>query len=513
MAPEVIIVSHMRPFALTLLVALLALPAAGAQAQPPDATPGYYFMLGRHLESAGKIDEAIAAHQRAIALAPDSAELRAELAGLYARQDRAREALDTAEDALKRDPDNREANRVIGSVYAALSEQKKAFRPGDDPSQYASKALAALTRARREGVFDVSLELMLGRLQLQAGNMAEAVTSLRRVVDDQPGYPEAAMMLAAAQSGMNDDAAAILTLEVAVGMNPTFLRGQMRLAELYEEARRYKDAAAAYEAAQAALGSRADLTAQRASALLNAGEPASARDVLRKALGAKPNGADSSLLYLLGQAQRQLKDTAGAAATAQKLATAFPNDPRTLYLRAQLLVDGGQAKEALAAFEALLKIAPENGSVVYQYADLLEKNGRPKDAERVLRDLLQRDPLDANALNSLGYMLAERGERLDEAIDLVQRALKVEPGNPSYLDSLGWAYFRQGKLDLAEPPLAEAAAKAPTSSAIQDHLGDLRMKQQRFADAASAWERALKGDGQAIDRPAIEKKLREARAR
>lgn len=134
MAPEVIIVSHMRPFALTLLVALLALPAAGAQAQPPDATPGYYFMLGRHLESAGKIDEAIAAHQRAIALAPDSAELRAELAGLYARQDRAREALDTAEDALKRDPDNREANRVIGSVYAALSEQKKAFRPGDDPS-------------------------------------------------------------------------------------------------------------------------------------------------------------------------------------------------------------------------------------------------------------------------------------------------------------------------------------------------------------------------------------------
>jgi tetratricopeptide (TPR) repeat protein len=103
--------------------------------------------------------------------------------------------------------------------------------------------------------------------------------------------------------------------------------------------------------------------------------------------------------------------------------------------------------------------------------------------------------------------------RLDEAVDLVQRALKVEPGNPSFLDSLGWAYFRQGRFDLADPPLAEAASKSPSSSAIQDHLGDLRMKQQRYAEAIAAWERALSGDGSAIDRRVVEKKLREARAR
>ena len=201
MAPEVIIVSHMRPFVLAALLVGLAVPGIGAQAQTRDADAGYYFMLGRHLESTGKVEDAIAAHQRAIALAPDSAELRAELAGLYARQNRAREALDTAEEALKRDPQNREANRIIGSVYAALSEQKKPFRPGDDPSQYAAKAIAALSQARRDGVFDVNLDLMLGRLQLQAGTFTEAIASLRRVVDDQPGYPEAAMMLAAAESG------------------------------------------------------------------------------------------------------------------------------------------------------------------------------------------------------------------------------------------------------------------------------------------------------------------------
>jgi tetratricopeptide (TPR) repeat protein len=93
------------------------------------------------------------------------------------------------------------------------------------------------------------------------------------------------------------------------------------------------------------------------------------------------------------------------------------------------------------------------------------------------------------------------------------RALAVEPANPSYLDSLGWAYFQQGRLDLAEQPLAKAAADLPRSSAVQDHLGDLRFRQERFADAAAAWQRALDGDGEGIDRARIERKLREVRER
>ena len=104
-------------------------------------------------------------------------------------------------------------------------------------------------------------------------------------------------------------------------------------------------------------------------------------------------------------------------------------------------------------------------------------------------------------------------DRLDEAVSLLQRALKIEPGNPSYLDSLGWAYFQQGRLDLADAPLTEAADKLKDNSVVQDHLGDLRFKQRRFADAAVAWERALGGDGQSIDKAKIESKIREARGR
>ena len=129
------------------------------------------------------------------------------------------------------------------------------------------------------------------------------------------------------------------------------------------------------------------------------------------------------------------------------------------------------------------------------------------------RDSASGSAEDATALNYLGYMLAERGQRLDEAVALVQRALKLEPGNPSFLDSLGWAYYQQGKFDLADPPLTEAASKLPNNSVIQDHLGDLRFKQRRFSDATAAWQRALNGDGESIDRPAIEKKIIDAKAR
>jgi len=505
----------MRP--ILAVCVLIPIGVAGASAQPaasaaqPDAPAAYYFMLGRHLEDADKIDDAIAAHKKAIELEPKSAELRAELAALYARQDRGRDALQTAEAALQLDSSNREANRVLGSVYAALSEQRRPFRPGEDPAQYPAKAIAALEKSRRESGFDINLELMLGRLYIKTREYDKAIGSLRRVVDDQPGYVEGAMLLSAAQEASGQLPEAIQTLEGAVEYNPTSSRALVHLGELYDQQRHYQDAADAYARAGAA-NARVDVTARRAAALINAGKAADARKILEDSV-AKKTPPDAAVLYMLSQAQRQLKDLDAATATAERLKAAYPEDTRAAYLSAQLLQDRGRTAEAITAFQDLIKRAPQDGALVYEYAGLLDKAGRLPDAERALRDLLSKDPLDANALNSLGYMLADHGLRLDEAVDLVQRALKVDPGNPSFLDSLGWAYFQQGKIDLADAPLTQAAERLPASSTVQDHLGELRFKQQRFADAVAAWEKSLAGDGESIDRTKVEKKVRDARAR
>ena len=480
----------MRFTLLVLLLALALAPAIWASPQTPpqkpaastpagEETAAYYFLLGRHLEGQGRIDDAIAAHKRAIALQPDSSELHAELSGLYARQDRAVESLQMAEAALALDPDNQEANRILGSIYAAYTGQRQPLRPGDDPTQYAAKGIAALEKARRPNLSDIGLELTLGRLYVQTGAFDKAVPLLQRVVADQPGYAEGAFLLAGALEGAGRPDDAVRTLRSALEQNPTFYRGQLRLAELLERQREWDAAAAAYARAQD-LNPRAALGPRRAAALLNGGKAAEARELLQRSLAAAKPGAENPLeLYLLAEAQRSLKELDAAEATAKKLLAKNPEDARGLQVMSLILQDKGDLGGA----------------------------------ERVLRDILAKDPLDANALNSLGYMFADRGERLDEAVSLLERALKIEPGNPSYLDSLGWAYFQQGRFDLADEPLTTAAAQLKDSSVVQDHLGDLRFRQQRFADAAAAWERALAGDGQSIDRSKIEKKLRDVRDR
>jgi tetratricopeptide (TPR) repeat protein len=507
-----------RVLPFVLAVAVVPLPLAAAPQASARATPHaeagenayYLFMLARHLESAGKADEAIATLHRALKLEPKSAEIRAEIATIYARQNKAAEALDMAEDALKMDPANREANRLVGSIYSALADQKRPLRPGDDPATYLPRAIAALEKARHPTQMDPGLDFALGRLYVRAGRHEDAIAPLLRVFEQQPEYSEGGMLLAAAQEETGQIGQAITTLETTVKQNPKFFRAHVRLIELYERERRWKDAAAAYALAQE-INPGADLTGGRAAALINGGAPQEAEAVLEAAI-AKAKAPDASLLYLLAEAQRQSKDFDAAAATARRLRDTFPDDVRGIVIAAQLDLAQGRRADALAGFADLVKRVPNEPSFAYQYAQLLEEDGRIDEAERVLRGVLKEDPKDANALNALGYMFAERGERLDEAVELLQQALKIEPGNPSFLDSLGWAYFRQGQLAAAETPLAEAAAKMPDNSVIQDHLGDLRFRQQRYADAVRAWERALAGDGASIDRAVIEKKLREARA-
>ncbi len=479
--------SMRAPLLVLPFVWVLAMPAGSAWARalpqntalPPDG-PAYYYLLGKHLESDGKIDAAVAAHKRAIELDPQSAELRAELAGLYVRQNDVRQAFERCQEALARDPKNDEANRIVGTIYASLAEQKIPLNPGDDVATYAAKAIAALEQAKGDGS-DLGLNMLLGRLYVQGREFEKAIPLLASVTERAPEVVDAAMLLSTAQEEADRVGDAIKTIQTLLNENPESFRAVLRLAELYEQAERWNEAADAYGKAQAMNGPRATaITPRRAIALLSAGRPAEAKALVQGAVGAsQASGLDPVLLYLLAESQRATKDYEAADATARKLILAHPNDARGLHVLSLILQDRGDVKGA----------------------------------ERALRDLIARDPIDANALNSLGYLLAENGRQLDEAVTLLERALKIDPGNPSYLDSLGWVYFQQGRLELADSHLTEAADKLKTNSVVQDHLGDLRFKQQRYRDAAAAWEQALAGDGQAIDRDKIEKKIRDARGR
>jgi len=95
------------------------------------------------------------------------------------------------------------------------------------------------------------------------------------------------------------------------------------------------------------------------------------------------------------------------------------------------------------------------------------------------------------ALNYLGYMLADRGTRLDEALGYIRRAVALEPQNGAYLDSLGWAYYKMGNYELAEENLRRASERTADDPTIHEHLADLYQKTGRLKLAATYWERSL----------------------
>ena len=94
-------------------------------------------------------------------------------------------------------------------------------------------------------------------------------------------------------------------------------------------------------------------------------------------------------------------------------------------------------------------------------------------------------------LNYLGYMMADKGTHVEEALKLIRKAVELEPMNGAYLDSLGWAYFKLGQYELAEENLRQAVERDQTDPTVHEHLGDLYEKTGRIRLAAAQWELSL----------------------
>jgi Tfp pilus assembly protein PilF len=168
---------------------------------------------------------------------------------------------------------------------------------------------------------------------------------------------------------------------------------------------------------------------------------------------------------------------------------------REAYLNmAQVYERGRRYKEAEAAAHAA-EVLPgqprDNEMVWFLLGAIYERQKLFDKAEEQFKKVLAVNPKNAPVLNYYGYMLGDLGIRLDEAEALVQRALKEEPYNSEYLDSLGWIYFKQNKPADAEAMLHKAVGRERHDPTIHSHLGDVYAKRGRADMAAAEWEKAL----------------------
>ena len=300
------------------------------------------------------------------------------------------------------------------------------------------------------------VRLTLARLLISERRFDEARIEFDRLLKDRPDDPEIIYPVAVLALQQGDTASGRALLEKLLDSSfPDKSTVHYFLGQIDEEEKK-PDAALAHFRLVTAGDQYVAARARAAQILLQQGKPEEARELLHATKG-------------------------GSASEQARLAIA----------EAQLLREAGRKDDGYAVLTAALAKHPDDPELLYETALTAERQNQPEVMEKHLRHLLKLKPDHAHALNALGYSLADRNIRLDEAHDLVTRAVALAPEDPFIMDSLGWVQFRQGKLPEALKTLEKAyAIKADPE--IAAHLGEVLWTLGRKEDAARLLNEAVK---------------------
>ena len=210
--------------------------------------------------------------------------------------------------------------------------------------------------------------------------------------------------------------------------------------------------------------------------------------------GAKKFPEDRGLQMVAASQQADMGNPAPAIARVKGLLKGNADDRDVYIALAQMysrIKDWDKAEESITKAIELSSKPEDKDYALFVEGSIYERQKIYDKAEESFHKVLAEDPKNAMALNYLGYMLADRGTRLDEALGYIRRAVALDPQNGAYLDSLGWVYYKMGNYELAEENLRRASERMGDDPTIHDHLGELYLKTGRLKLAASNWERSL----------------------
>lgn len=432
---------------------LLALQLNGVSpSQRPDAILQLQQQLSRTSDPAG----AVALLQRLLANDMQSAETRLALARARETAGDVPGALAELDEALRIRPD-----------YEAAALMAAEMRADTSPQQ----AIEGLKRFLDKAPASINGRITLARLYLQRNDMEAArreFESLRKVAPDDPRVP-LALGLTGLQARRYDEAERYLreylTLaEKAPSSNPDI--AYQYLAQIAEERKDYATAVQWLDR----------IEDQRLAA---------AASVKRaQILGRMGRLDDAQAVF--GEMLADAEDIPNADQRAQRM---------TAIRQAEIgmLMDAKAYDRARKLLDERIKAEPDNAEWLYELAMLDEREKRYDSMERRLRRFISLQPNQKQGYNALGYSLADRNERLPEALQLLQKATELGPDDPYIMDSLGWVKFRMGELQPAAQLLRNAYAKAPEAE-IAAHLGEVLWRMGEQDEARRTWAEGYRID-------------------
>ena len=435
----------------------------------PDASGEVLSLLGASLVQQGKTNEALASYRRALSLEPAAITALQGVAQLLTSRSESGAALKLLEAAP------RGTNVSVG--YLVDLGELYAQAAGTDPKQkdLAQRRIHELYESAlaRKPEDPVLLQRIADRYAgLGLNKEAEAILKQLREKYTQSAIPSARLAELYLREGRYKEARA--QLEAVSRLDPSNALPFFYLGLISIEEKQLERARNQFQHALVLNPSLKSAHEQLATVFLNLDQPEDAADTLRKARSQLP--PDFQIEFLDSVVQSRLKHFDAAATalfTAETIAKT--NNPAVLDHR-----------------------------FYFQLGAVLEEKGDHTRAEEYLKKSLAIKPDYDEALNHLGYMWAEAGVRLGEARGMIEKALKVEPDNGAYLDSLGWVLYKLGKAEEAVAVLEKAnkMMKKPDATVL-DHLADVYAALHRWKDAKETWKASLAAEAN----DAVKKKL------
>lgn len=524
---------------------LTRVPAKDLTLQPAAARKAdalARFVEGERWEELGEMEKAIDSYQRVLNVDPGQVELATRVATLLTRQDDYPLAIDVLKDAIKASPKEPAPYLQLAAIYSKdLKKMDQAMKYAEqalalDPQNIEvyqrfyeiemavgqpQKALAALDRALGVQSTDPDFWVQLGKLfasvifkadlppkpeelervnsiftkaaELGADDAAvlkdvadyfaasqqikEALAFYLKVLERAPDDSGAREKLASGFVLTNQWPQAIEMLQEIVRQRPEKWQAYELLASVYEDEGRSFDRNNQTDKAKADFAKAAQNYEQ--SLLINSNRPT---NYLRLAE------------LLLGK----LRENERAVRILREARRRFPDLPEMTYYLALALRESKQAQAAVTMFEEALHEAELSSSEIvnarfyFDYGATAEQAGLYDKAADLFKRSIAIDPANAaEACNYLGYMWAEHNMHLEEAEQMIKRALELDPNNGAYLDSMGWLYYRQGKYADALGQLERALKAIPKPDAtVLVHIGDTYAKLNRDAQALEYWQKA-----------------------
>ncbi|MGA3078506.1 MAG: tetratricopeptide repeat protein [Bryobacteraceae bacterium] len=529
---------------------------------------------------------AIGQYEKITAKDPKDVESWLTLGRLYRTARNSVDAEKAYSQALTIDPNNEDALTGLAIVYSDLGDTRKAIEKlqavtNKDPNPRTLSALASsyeqlhdyrsaaevLRKAIDLDPENSRVKRALARNLLYSGNLDESLKYYKEFADDDPHDTEALLRMAEIYREKRDFAKSREILDKAKASDPENLEVRYDEVNLLAVAGQPDKAIEALQSllkdterksySESEKGTRVNLLERLGELYRGSNQNQPAIDAFRQIADLDPDSGARAAAQIV-DTYRAAKDFKNARSEADAARKKYPDDRGLIGAYASVLADMGKVDQGVAELRTLLKGDHDRETQLaiaqlYERAKRYEDMGKPLDAaeklsetkpdketvffmrgamyerlkksdasEAEFRKVLELDPDSAGALNYLGYMLADRGVRLDEAQKMITRALELDPENGAYLDSLGWVYYRENRLDDAEHALVRALSKSGVGQdpTVHDHLGDVYLKLGKTKDAITQWQASVKEaetDAQSDMEPGelakINKKLEDAKVR